>query len=158
MYDGNGNGLMAGQRVLLVEDEHFIVDDLVHTFEASGAEVVGPVASVIGALDLIVETERLDAAVLDVNLQGEMAYPVADALAARECRSCSRPATTKPRSRPATPTLHGARRPSNRRRSRKRCLGDRRAIGRAYCRVANAGLRRNGARHCGRVRHDVAFA
>jgi hypothetical protein len=45
--------------------------------------VVGPVASVNGALDLIAETERLDGAVLDVNLQGEMAYPIADALVAR---------------------------------------------------------------------------
>ena len=74
---------MAGQRILLVEDEYFIVDDMVRTFKACGAEVVGPVASVDGALDLIAATERLDGAVLDVNLQGEMAYPVADALVAR---------------------------------------------------------------------------
>ena len=69
--------------VLLVEDEYFIVDDMVCSFEASGAEIVGPAASVEGALDLIAETERLDGAVIDVNLRGEMAFPVADALLAR---------------------------------------------------------------------------
>ena len=76
-------GPLAGRCVLLVEDDYFIADDLIRTFEASGAEVVGPVASVAGALDLIAATERLDGAVLDINLQGEMAYPVADALVAR---------------------------------------------------------------------------
>ena len=74
---------MAGRRVLLVEDEYFIADDLVRLFEANGAEVIGPVATVDGALDLIAATDRLGGAVLDVNLQGEMAYPVADALVAR---------------------------------------------------------------------------
>ena len=76
-------GTLAGRRVLLVEDEYFIVDDMVRSFEAGGALVVGPVASVDEALDLVGRGERLDGAVLDVNLQGEMAYPVADALAAR---------------------------------------------------------------------------
>lgn len=72
-----------GRRVLLVEDEYFIADDMARTLRASGAQIVGPVASVGGALDLIEETERLDAAILDLNLQGEMAFPIADALLAR---------------------------------------------------------------------------
>lgn len=75
---------MAGRRILLVEDEYFIADDLSRTFEANGAEVVGPAASVGRALDLIAATERLDGAVLDVDLQGEIAYAVADALVARD--------------------------------------------------------------------------
>ena len=56
---------------------------MVRAFEASGAEVVGPAASVDGALALLAATERLDGAVLDANLQGEMAFPVADALGER---------------------------------------------------------------------------
>ena len=78
-----GTEKLARRKILLVEDEYFIIDDLVRAFEATGAEVVGPAASVDDALDLIQETERLDGAVIDINLQGEMAYPVADALLAR---------------------------------------------------------------------------
>ena len=73
----------SGCKVLLVEDEYFIAEDMVRMFESSGAHVVGPVASVEAALDLIDETDVLDGVVLDVNLQGEMAYPVAEALMSR---------------------------------------------------------------------------
>ena len=74
---------LAGRRLLLVEDEYFIADDLVRELLAGGAEVVGPAGSVDGALDLLDEAGRLDGAVLDLNLQGEMAFPVADALRER---------------------------------------------------------------------------
>ena len=47
-----------------------------------GCEVVGPASSVNQALAMI-DAEAIDAAVLDVNLNGQMSYPVADALAAR---------------------------------------------------------------------------
>ena len=46
-----------------------------------GCAVVGPAASVDQALAMI-DAEAIDVAVLDVNLKGEMSYPVADALAA----------------------------------------------------------------------------
>jgi CheY-like chemotaxis protein len=74
---------LAGRRVLLVEDEYFIADDLQRLFEEAGAEVVGPVSSVDKALDLIAATPDLDGAVLDINLREVMVYPVADALQAR---------------------------------------------------------------------------
>ena len=77
---------LAGSRVLLVEDEYFIADDLIRAFESNGAQIVGPVATVDDALELIEKTDRLDGAVLDVNLHGEMAYPVADVLLARGVR------------------------------------------------------------------------
>jgi len=44
--------------------------------------VIGPAASVDEALALI-ESQIFDAAVLDINLGGQMSYPVADALLAR---------------------------------------------------------------------------
>ena len=71
---------LTGRRILLVEDEYFLADDLRRLFEASGAEVIGPVARVQEALDLVTGTARIDGAVLDINLWDEMAYPVADAL------------------------------------------------------------------------------
>lgn len=47
-----------------------------------GCEVVGPAARVGQAL-AIVEAEKIDLAVLDVNLNGKKSFPVADALIAR---------------------------------------------------------------------------
>ena len=73
---------LAGCRVLLVEDDYFIAQELQHAFEEVGAKVVGPVASIEDALELIAATPDLDAASLDINLHDEMSYPVADALQA----------------------------------------------------------------------------
>jgi CheY-like chemotaxis protein len=47
-----------------------------------GCTVVGPAARIAEALTII-DVEAIDAAVLDVNLNGELSYPVADALRAR---------------------------------------------------------------------------
>lgn len=75
---------MPGRRLLVVEDEYMIAMELVSTLEELGAEVVGPAASVEDALALVgSDGDRLDAAVLDINLRDERVYPVADALAAR---------------------------------------------------------------------------
>jgi len=73
-------GEMTGRTVLLVEDEYFIADDMARAFEARGVDVLGPAGSMEDALRLIHGAERLDGAVLDINLQGEMAFPIADAL------------------------------------------------------------------------------
>ena len=70
---------LAGRRVLVVEDEFFLADDLAQALEKLGAEVVGPVPSKDKALTLL-EAGPLDAAVLDINLKGEAVFPVADAL------------------------------------------------------------------------------
>lgn len=66
----------------MVEDEYFIAVDVVERLEAAGAAVIGPVATTGEALSLI-ETERLDGAILDLNLDGDMSFQVADALQAR---------------------------------------------------------------------------
>ncbi|MBV8916352.1 MAG: response regulator [Acetobacteraceae bacterium] len=76
-------GPLASRRVLLIEDEYFIADDLVRAFEARGAEVIGPAGTVDAALQLVARSDRLDGAVLDINLRGEMVYAVADALQER---------------------------------------------------------------------------
>ena len=83
MGDATSTAPLAKRRVLLVEDDYFIVSDLARSFEAEGAEVVGPVATVADGLALLAEAPDLDAAVLDINLQGEMVFPLADALTAR---------------------------------------------------------------------------
>lgn len=74
---------LARRRVLVVEDEYFIADDMMRALERLGAEVVGPVATKDKALMLVTSGEVIDAAVLDINLQGETVFPVADALIER---------------------------------------------------------------------------
>ena len=74
------------RRVLLVEDEYFIADDLHQAFEAAGARVLGPVATVEDALALV-EEKVVDAALVDINLQGELAFRVVEALLARGIRT-----------------------------------------------------------------------
>lgn len=74
---------LKGKRILLVEDEYFIAQDMARAMAEAGAVVVGPAATVAEALRLIAASGALDAAVLDINLQGEMVFPVADALTTR---------------------------------------------------------------------------
>lgn len=73
---------LAGRRILVVEDEAMIAMLLEDILDELGCAVVGPVARADQALTAI-EAESLDGAVLDVNLNGEPSYEVADALAAR---------------------------------------------------------------------------
>jgi CheY-like chemotaxis protein len=75
--------LLLGRRVLVVEDDYFLADDMRVAFEGAGAEVLGPVGRVKEALDLLQGCDRLDGAILDINLSGEKVYDVADALQAR---------------------------------------------------------------------------
>src|SRR3954451_8078467 len=74
---------MAFYRVLVVEDEYFLADDMTQALRKLGADVVGPAPSRDAALALL-EAEPVDVAVLDINLQGEAVFPVAEALRALE--------------------------------------------------------------------------
>jgi CheY-like chemotaxis protein len=74
---------LTGRRVLIVEDEYFVADDLVQAITQLGAEVLGPVPTRDEALDLLATVGKIDLAVLDINLEDEVVYPVADLLAAR---------------------------------------------------------------------------
>ena len=73
-------GGLRGRRLLVVEDDYFLAEAIAGGLAAAGAEVVGPVGTIDDALDLLEATAQLDGAVLDLNLHGEMAFPVADSL------------------------------------------------------------------------------
>jgi CheY-like chemotaxis protein len=74
---------LQGRRVLVAEDEYMLADDLRRELGRQGAEVMGPAGTLKQALDLLRAASPPDLAILDVNLQGEMVYRVADALRAR---------------------------------------------------------------------------
>jgi two-component sensor histidine kinase/DNA-binding response OmpR family regulator len=83
----NGNGaaartVMPGNRLLLVEDEALTGMMMSDMLTELGFEVIGPFGRVADAM-AAVGREDFQAAVLDVNLDGEMVYPVADAVLAR---------------------------------------------------------------------------
>ena len=72
------------QRILIVEDEPFIRLALEAMLPELGFEVAGSAAQISAALELI-GRERIDGAILDVNLGLQRIDPVADVLAARAC-------------------------------------------------------------------------
>ena len=74
---------LKGRRLLVVEDDFFIVEELLRQFEQAGLEIVGPEGNLGKAMVLLGSTQHLDGAVLDINLQGEMVFPLADALMSR---------------------------------------------------------------------------
>jgi CheY-like chemotaxis protein len=74
---------LSGRRVLVIEDEMIVAMLLEDMLADLGCTVLGPAARVDQALTIIAATRSLDAAVLDVNLNGQKSYPVADALVAR---------------------------------------------------------------------------
>lgn len=76
--------LLTGRRILVVEDEYFLADDIGRTLRALGAEVAGPVGHIEDAIGILHDGGILDAAVLDVNLRTDMVYPVARELKARQ--------------------------------------------------------------------------
>lgn len=68
---------LNGLRILIVEDEFLLAEDLAQYFRVVGAEIVGPAANMASAFRLL---SGIDAAVLDVNLNGAMVFPLADKL------------------------------------------------------------------------------
>src|SRR3954469_1292839 len=83
MADSEPAGL-SGRYVLVVEDEYLVATDLASVLEEFGVNVIGPASSVEEALELVeAHGEKLDGAVLDVNLREVRVYPVAQALAER---------------------------------------------------------------------------
>jgi CheY-like chemotaxis protein len=76
------SGPLTGQRILVVEDEMLLMMNVEATLEDLGCTAVTWAASAADALALL-EDHQFDAAMLDVNLDGETSYAVADMLAAR---------------------------------------------------------------------------
>jgi CheY-like chemotaxis protein len=74
---------LAGLKVLVIEDSLLFAEILCDLLSDQGCEVVGPVGRLAPGLKLVEDGTPVDCAVLDVNLDGEMSFPIAAALAAR---------------------------------------------------------------------------
>ncbi|SEN79420.1 CheY chemotaxis protein or a CheY-like REC (receiver) domain [Rhodospirillales bacterium URHD0017] len=74
--------LLEGLKVLVVEDNLLLAEVTKLLLEDSGCQVVGPAGWLQRGLELA-EQESLDGAILDINLHGEMSFPIAEVLSTR---------------------------------------------------------------------------
>lgn len=72
----------ARPAILLLEDDLLLAMDMEEFLESRGYDVVGPYGRVEDALDAL-EAIRVDGAVLDLNLHGELSFPVIERLRCR---------------------------------------------------------------------------
>ena len=75
-------GLLQGKRVLVVEDEHLVGMETAESLQAAGCVIIGPVSTIDEAVN-VARAESFDAAVLDINLNGELIWPAAHVVRAR---------------------------------------------------------------------------
>ena len=79
-YGGAMQGASAaGKRILVAEDEFLVALVVEGTLQSIGCTVLGPFADLAEATE-VATREQVDAAVLDINLRGEMVYPLAEYL------------------------------------------------------------------------------
>ena len=82
--DASWRSELFGSRILIIEDDYFLAFELRSEFVRHGAEIIGPFGELDLALDLANAARRVDAAVVDINLHGELSFPVVDALIKRD--------------------------------------------------------------------------
>jgi DNA-binding response OmpR family regulator len=70
---------LQGKRILVIEDELLLALCVGQVLEEQGCKVIGPATSVRQGLNLAEKT-KVNGAILDINLNGELVYPVAKAL------------------------------------------------------------------------------
>jgi DNA-binding response OmpR family regulator len=75
-------GLLAGMRVLLVEDDPVVGIDVSDMIQHADGEVIGPVTSTKEA-GRVAKSDRFDVAVLDIHLADGEITPVLESLSAR---------------------------------------------------------------------------
>jgi FixJ family two-component response regulator len=75
--------LLAGSKLLIVEDEYLVAEDLVDSLQSEGVEIAGPFNSVDSAFSAL-ESADIGAAILDLNIGGNVAFDLAEQLAERK--------------------------------------------------------------------------
>jgi len=80
------NADLTGMKILVVEDNYLVAEVMCDALRDYGCEIVGPAPSIEQGEKLIAQcgTEApLDGALLDVNLNGALSFPLATALKAK---------------------------------------------------------------------------
>lgn len=70
-------------RILVAEDEFFVANDIALWLERAGATIIGPAPTLREAMESLSAADDIQVAVLDINLNGELIFPVADELVRR---------------------------------------------------------------------------
>jgi DNA-binding response OmpR family regulator len=76
-------GPLSDRRILVIEDEYFLAEDIARALRALGARVVGPIGELDEATHIVESDIAIDAAVVDINLRNEMVFSLARRLRAR---------------------------------------------------------------------------
>jgi DNA-binding response OmpR family regulator len=74
---------LAGKRILIVEDSPVVGPFTADLLAELGCEVVGPAPNMAAARQLI-DSEKIDAALVDVHIRGERVFPLCEALAGKD--------------------------------------------------------------------------
>ena len=77
-----GSQFPLKRRILVVEDEFLIAELVREIIEESGHEAVGPYGTLLEALGAL-QSVHVDAAIVDLVLHGDLAYPIAEELTRR---------------------------------------------------------------------------
>jgi CheY-like chemotaxis protein len=73
---------LAGKRILIVEDSPVVGPFTADLLEELGCITVGPAPNMAVGRHLI-ESEKIDAALMDMHIRGERVFPLCEALAAK---------------------------------------------------------------------------
>jgi DNA-binding response OmpR family regulator len=77
---------LAGLRLLVVEDDYLVAADMCSSLRRRGADIMGPVANVRRGRELV-RQQRPDVVLLDVNLNGHLAFDLAHELESEGIRT-----------------------------------------------------------------------
>ncbi|WP_349546089.1 hypothetical protein [Bradyrhizobium sp. ORS 375] len=100
---------LAGRRLLVVEDDYYLADDLARALGAEGAEVVGPVSNIDSALDLLATPNSCMGRSSTSTSTEKWPFPLPTSYCSGEFPSFSQPDTTKTSFQRGTVTCRGAR-------------------------------------------------
>ncbi|HET9446949.1 MAG TPA: response regulator [Steroidobacteraceae bacterium] len=75
---------LEGRWILIVEDDCVTAMDLAETLTAAGAQILGPATTLATAFELLHRRPQVDIALLDVEMEGEFVFGIADELVKRE--------------------------------------------------------------------------
>jgi CheY-like chemotaxis protein len=74
---------LTGCRILVVEDEYFIAEEIKVLLVKLGAVVIGPLSDQFEAIEVLSDVE-IDCAVLDIDIRGRAVFPLTRALRQRD--------------------------------------------------------------------------